>query len=1023
MYEIEKLRNLLSTEEYKVIDDNGRVLPPSNQIYKNISEAMDGNPSAKHVYVIVKNNRNGIYDFVLTSFGLLDSINQRSQDHSFDPDISTSKNMDKFNLKLTKEDWSMIMPEDKVYEDGRLYTTLQSGWSDIFARNIWMQFRVPCPWKFINSKISRKKNKTYCRLKANCNECSAKLICTLAEEPAENNVIFNCVIKNALPDYIHSKRRQLRGRRRALLANTLIDTKTDAISYVRTEAKTLIDFDGPYPPILPKTTVLRKAISETKNKRLGLTGSKPINNLINVKDTTHIGSVHNIGGSPFFCYYWTKEQKLLYKLHHKNDTQSFMTIDATGSIVKKIKYQHSKSSHIFLYQCMSVSYTGGVPVFQMLSAAQDTVTITSWLLKITSSGIPVPRMVVCDFSQALLISISIAFARKRDLREYMQACYDLITHKSQIVPTTFIRLDISHLVSIICRWDCLKRHPLPKVRQFFIRAICQAYKMEILQNLEYFLETILVVAMSPNIGRSCEQNLESQTRYDYISNIIKGTFSEMNEEVHTSTDEIDLEKDCHTGWLKWSKTIYERAFAIATKCENGDIINAFYNIEIAKKIMRLMHYLPIWTGVMIPFFNVGSTIATSSSVESEFANIKGRVFKNELPLRVDKFIIRHLDYIDGRVKEASANYHNTRKEVLKIKENDNINLTCPNKNIDTTQTNVLNTSTDVTSLNEYENWGGLGNVKSKKRKRPNYLDACPDWDYVQSHKTIEIPIFKNGNLYENNLRINEVLVIIKETCAFDSLIQLVMHAIGKEYRFKEHIQYLDYPLIKLAVNIINRGKLIQSDYVARAKILLDTNICKKTSTRHIQFANANCNVAHLIDILFIELPSVTRIKTCNNCHFIQSRPFPTLHINVGMLIKKGLGTVQEAIDDTKLNKCVIKCNQCNSNINSTNEYSSHVFLDTSLITDPNYEHETHFQSTLDSITKSIDLDGQHYKLCGIINYISYGKINSNINLRNGHYVAIAFTGMHWYEYDDLKKKRSYVSSQTLITPHVIMYTQ
>lgn len=374
-----------------------------------------------------------------------------------------------------------------------------------------------------------------------------------------------------------------------MLANTLIDTKTDAISYVRTQAKNLIDCEGPYPPILPKTTIISKAISETKNKRLGLTGSKSINNLMNAKDTTHIGSIHNIGGSPFLCYYWTKGQKLLYKLHYKNDAQSFMTIDATGSIVKKIKYTHSKSSHIFLHQCMSVSRTEGVPVFQMLSAQQDTVTNTSWLLKIISSGVSVSRMVVCDFSQALLISISIAFAHKRDLRDYMQTCYDLIMQKSQIMSATFIRLNVSHLISTICRWDCLKRNPLPKVRQFYIRAICQAFKMETLHNLEYFLEALLIVAMSPNIGTFCEQNLESQIRHDYVTNIIKGTLSEMNEEVHNSInniDEIDLEVDCHTGWLDWSKIIYERASAIAIKCEDGNIINAFYNIEIAKKIKR-----------------------------------------------------------------------------------------------------------------------------------------------------------------------------------------------------------------------------------------------------------------------------------------------------------------------------------------------------------------------------------------------------------------------------------------------------
>ena len=164
MYDIEKLRKLLTTEEYRVVDDNAKVLPPSNQIYKNISEAMDSNPSAKHAYIIVKNNRNGIYDFILASFGLVDPSLQENQDHSFNPNISASKNMDKFDLKFTKEDWMIIKPQEddkKIYEDGRLYVTFQPEWWDIFARNIWMQFRIPCPWTFKNSKISQKNKTTY----------------------------------------------------------------------------------------------------------------------------------------------------------------------------------------------------------------------------------------------------------------------------------------------------------------------------------------------------------------------------------------------------------------------------------------------------------------------------------------------------------------------------------------------------------------------------------------------------------------------------------------------------------------------------------------------------------------------------------------------------------------------------------------------------------------------------------------------------------------------------------------------
>lgn len=68
----------------------------------------------------------------------------------------------------------------------------------------------------------------------------------------------------------------------------------------------------------------------------------------------------------------------------------------------------------------------------------------------------------------------------------------------------------------------------------------------------------------------------------------------------------------------------------------------------------MLNYAPILTSIMLPFYKINTVTATSSSVESEFFNIKNRVFKNNLPLRVDKFAIGHLDYLDGRIKETMA---------------------------------------------------------------------------------------------------------------------------------------------------------------------------------------------------------------------------------------------------------------------------------------------------------------------------------------------------------------------------------
>jgi len=55
---------------------------------------------------------------------------------------------------------------------------------------------------------------------------------------------------------------------------------------------------------------------------------------------------------------------------------------------------------------------------------------------------------------------------------------------------------------------------------------------------------------------------------------------------------------------------------------------------------------------MRPHFGKASKIATSS-VKAEFTDLKHRTFKNQLPMRIDKFILQHLEHLDGKIKLAS----------------------------------------------------------------------------------------------------------------------------------------------------------------------------------------------------------------------------------------------------------------------------------------------------------------------------------------------------------------------------------
>lgn len=284
------------------------------------------------------------------------------------------------------------------------------------------------------------------------------------------------------------------------------------------------------------------------------------------------------------------------------------------------------------------------------------------------------------------------------------------------------------------------------------------------------------------------------------------------------------------------------------------------------------------------------------------------------------------------------------------------------------------------------------NPKNDGNRR--YLDTCPEWNAVQSHKTITVPLLKNGSLC-NSVRIKNKYVTVKETCAFDAVIQLIMHACGKEPTYKDELQMIEHPFVQLCINILKRGKIVQADYIARALISKDTNICQYSETRCVEFLNANCNVNHLIDIIFTNLmPSITRTSFCNQCDYYINRNFATLYINIDILLTEGLSKMQEAINDTVFKRVHKSCSKCTGILTEKYECSSHIILDTSILTDPNYKIEHRQSSNLDDITKIISIDDRSYILCGIINYISYRRNKSSINRRNGHYVAITYTGTH-----------------------------
>ncbi|CAL1677483.1 unnamed protein product [Lasius platythorax] len=490
MYDKEKLRDVITNDEYRTVDNDGKIFPPSHDVYQIISETLMNNGShitPKHIYTIFKNDRSGMYSAVLKAFGIDKiAIYDNSNDSTFNMTDNTSDNIFETskNLKLliSEEKWAQIKPTRQTCgRNKRRYMALQPGkWTNIIANKIWEQTKLACAFMFKRAKVNINSDaKYYARFKGTCNECGAHLVGVLYNKPMKtNDAIFECTLAGFCTKVVHKKKRPLKGFLLEKIATELLDGNKSANVWRNEEAKKLMSFGDDIPPTLYNLTVLRKAKQEKSDKRLQLQSNTDLLHNLNIaKCTRFLRTIHNIGLNPFYCMYWSLEQLLMYKKAHKQDVNCFLTIDATGSIGKKLRLPNGeKSPHLFLYQCVCVSEFSNFPAFQMISAKQDASIIISYFLsEIVRNGAPIPKIVVTDFGKAILIAVARIFGNCIDLNHYMQICYKILHNiYSDNIPQCYIRLDISHFIGMIARWECL-RGKAPKIRQFYLKSLGRAY--------------------------------------------------------------------------------------------------------------------------------------------------------------------------------------------------------------------------------------------------------------------------------------------------------------------------------------------------------------------------------------------------------------------------------------------------------------------------------------------------------------------------------------------------------------------
>lgn len=205
----------------------------------------------------------------------------------------------------------------------------------------------------------------------------------------EELVKIKCI---ASPGSSDCGKRQCRGKTRKRVAAKLQEESTEMYR-AKNAAKLMTEKDTIEPPHLYNADVLRTAKYQAQLQKYR--DLDPIRAISKFKKAEGQTIIRDIGYDPFVVHFWSPHQIKVYnKIMKKN---SCLCIDATGGIGKKIIHvDGSKSHHIFLYLGVLSYPNSNVTSSGMLSEHQDTVTITTWLMKWIQSGADYPKEVVRD---------------------------------------------------------------------------------------------------------------------------------------------------------------------------------------------------------------------------------------------------------------------------------------------------------------------------------------------------------------------------------------------------------------------------------------------------------------------------------------------------------------------------------------------------------------------------------------------------------------------------------------------------
>lgn len=253
-------------------------------------------------------------------------------------DDSSEYNMFYPQFKISKRDmqFELNIKDIELFDNKNTDMKLRSEWSDTLNEIVWEYSRTPCAWVFQKQKNLANETAVYgaCRSV----HCNASLIVY-----TENNrTKLKIVIKSFNPKSQHTEKRRVKGTNRDKI---IVLLKQNKPLHVHAQlANQMLHKNDHNPAHLPNLVTLRKMKQRENDKhRLDV---DPIRSLCIMKtESAYLQCITDIGIDPFYCIFYTPEQKQWLRLGTRN-SRCIISIDSTG---KYIQFYSVLCSYLFLF--------------------------------------------------------------------------------------------------------------------------------------------------------------------------------------------------------------------------------------------------------------------------------------------------------------------------------------------------------------------------------------------------------------------------------------------------------------------------------------------------------------------------------------------------------------------------------------------------------------------------------------------------------------------------------------------------